>query len=144
MSDRKNGKKTGRTENGQFAPGNSGRPKGARHRTTLAIESLLEGESEALTRKCIEAALDGDMTAMRICMERIAPAKKDAPVTFDMPEMKSAADAAAAVGALLDNVASGCLSPEEARAIAPLIETYRKTLETEDLERRISALESSK
>ena len=122
----------------------SGRPVGARHRTTLAIESLLEGESETLTRRCIEAALEGDMTAMRLCMERLSPARKDAPVTFDMPEMKTAADAAAAVGAILDNVASGHLSPDEARSIAPLIETYRKTLETEDLERRISELEKAK
>jgi hypothetical protein len=34
----------------------SGRPKGARHRTTVAIEALLGGEGEALTRKAIELA----------------------------------------------------------------------------------------
>lgn len=122
----------------------AGKPKGTRHVTTLAVEALLEGEAEGLTRKAIELALEGDMTAMRLCLERIAPARKDAPVTFEMPEMKTAADAAAAVGAILDNVASGHLSPDEARSIAPLIETYRKTLETEDLERRISALEATK
>ena len=122
----------------------AGKPKGTRHRTTIAVEKLLQGEADELTRKAIELALAGDVTALRLCLERIAPARKDAPVNFDMPEMKSAADAAAAVGAILDNVASGHLSPDEARSIAPLIETYRKTLETEDLERRISELEKAK
>ena len=144
MSCGKNGSKTDRAEDGRFTHGNSGRPKGARHKTTLAVEALLEGEAEGLTRKAIDLALGGDVTALRLCLERIAPARKDAPIKFDMPEMKTAADAAAAVGAILDNVASGHLSPDEARSIAPLIETYRKTLETEDLERRITALEAAK
>lgn len=64
--------KNGRETDGRFAPGNSGRPAGARHKTTLAIEALLEGEAEALTRKAIELALAGDMTALRLCLERIA------------------------------------------------------------------------
>jgi len=49
-----------------FEPGKSGnpngRPKGSRNKTTLAIEALLEGESEAITRKLLEMAKEGDMT----------------------------------------------------------------------------------
>ena len=40
-----------------FEPGNPGKPKGTRHRTTLAVEALLEGEAEQLTRKAIDLAL---------------------------------------------------------------------------------------
>src|SRR5690348_2496063 len=43
-----------------FRPGESGnpagRPRGARNRTTLAAEQLLDGEAEVLTRKAIELA----------------------------------------------------------------------------------------
>ena len=60
-----------------FKPGQSGnpagRPKGARHRTTMAIEALLEGEGEAITRKAIEAAKAGDMVAIRLVLDRICP-----------------------------------------------------------------------
>ncbi|MGH1571925.1 DUF5681 domain-containing protein [Methylobacterium sp. P31] len=56
-----------------FAPGNPGRPAGARNRTTQAIEALLDGEAEALTRKAIEMALDGDGPAMRLCLDRLYP-----------------------------------------------------------------------
>jgi Family of unknown function (DUF5681) len=59
----------------RFQPGRSGnpsgRPRGARHRATLAAEALLDGEAAALTRKAIERALEGDATAMRLCLERI-------------------------------------------------------------------------
>jgi len=64
------GEKTGRKQRGRpFAPGTSGnpagRPKGARNRATVAAEALLEGEAEALTRKAVELALAGDVTAQR-------------------------------------------------------------------------------
>jgi hypothetical protein len=54
-------------------PNPNGRPVGSRHKTTLAIEALLEGEAEGLTRKAIEMALSGDMIALRLCLDRIAP-----------------------------------------------------------------------
>ena len=67
---------TGRNPDGTFAKGNAinlaGKPKGPRHKTTLAIEALLEGEAEALTRKAVELALEGDVTALRLCLDRIA------------------------------------------------------------------------
>jgi len=37
----------------------AGRPKRARHKYLLAVEALLDGEAEGLTRKAIELALPG-------------------------------------------------------------------------------------
>lgn len=122
----------------------AGKPKGTRHRTTRAVEALLEGEAENLTRKAVELALDGDTTALRLCIERICPVRKDAPITFTAPEMNSASDAAQAMGKILEQVGTGDLSPDEAKSIAALIETFRKALETQELEARISALEAAK
>lgn len=119
----------------------NGRPKGSRNKVTLAVEALLEGDAEALTRKAIEKALGGDMVALRLCLDRIAPAKKDAPVTFALPAMKTAKDAAKAAGAILKSVAAGGLTPSEGTAIAGLVETYRRALETHEIESRITALE---
>ena len=56
----------------------------------MAIEALLEGEGEALTRKAIELAKTDEMQALRLCMDRLAPPRRDAPVAFDLPEMKKA------------------------------------------------------
>ena len=49
--------KYGKNTAGQFVVGNSGRPKGARNRKTVAIESLLEGQGEALTQTAISKRL---------------------------------------------------------------------------------------
>ena len=45
--------KNGRNTAGKFTSGNTGRPKGARNKKTLAIESLLEGQAETLTQTAI-------------------------------------------------------------------------------------------
>jgi hypothetical protein len=132
---------SGRNTDGTFGPGNPGKPKGTRHKATRAALALLDGEAEALTRKAVDMALAGDGAALRLCLERIAPPRRDAPVTFDMPPMHSAADAAKAAGAVLRAVADGDLSPSEGALVMALIETYRKTPETCELETRVSVLE---
>ena len=133
----------GRNTDGTFGPGNPGRPKGARHKATTAAMALLDGQAEALTQKAIETALAGDTVALRLCLDRIVPPRKDTPVSFALPQMETAQDAAKAAGAVLDAVALGDLTPIEAAQIMGLIETYRRTLETCDLEARVAALEGA-
>jgi hypothetical protein len=141
MTDRNNGKATGRDASGRFAEGNPGRPRGARHKATIAALALLDGEAEALTRKAVTMALAGDATALRLCLERIAPPRRDAPVQFELPRMETAQDAAKAAGAVLEAVATGDLTPSEGAHVMGLIEAYRRALETTELEARIRALE---
>lgn len=142
MTSRNYGTETARDASGRFAPGNPGRPRGARHKATRAVEALLEGDGEALTRKAVELALEGDTTALRLCLERIVPPRKDAPVQFEVPEMSCARDAAEAAGAVLEAVAAGELTPIEGAHIMGLVETYRRTLETSELEARMADLEA--
>ena len=132
---------SGRNTDGTFGPGNPGKPQGTRHKATMAALALLDGEAEALTRQAVTMALAGDTTALRLCLERIAPPRRDAPVTFDLPPMETARDAASAAGAELAAVASGDLTPTEGAHVMGLIETYRRTLETTELEARLAALE---
>ena len=134
--------KNGRNTAGKFTSGNSGRPKGSRNKTTLAIESLLGGQAEALTQKAISLALEGDNIALRLCMERIAPAPKDQAVSFNLPKMSNALDASEAAGRVLEAVSEGDLTPIEATRVMGLIDSYRRTLELTDIETRIAALET--
>ena len=84
----------GRDTGGRFAAGNSGRPAGSRNRTTVAVLELLEGQAEALSQKAVETALAGDTVGLRLCLERLAPPRKDSPVQFPLPRMTTANDAA--------------------------------------------------
>ena len=136
------GGKCGRNADGTFGAGNSGKPRGTRHKATQAALALLEGEAKALSRKAIEMALAGDSVALRLCLDRIAPPRKDVPLTFKLPRMLKGADAAKAAGAVLSAVADGDLTPFEGVQIMGLIETFRKMLETCELEARVAALEA--
>ena len=139
-------KENGRKTDGTFAPGNTlgGRTPGSRNKTTLAVEALLEGEHEALTRKAIDKALEGDTAALRLCLDRIAPARKDAPVSFELPPIKTVEDAVAASSALLAAVAGGEVSPDEAGRVMSLLTAHKVLVETCELENRIAALEEAK
>ena len=99
--------KNGRNTAGQFPAGGIGRPKGLRNKATIAIESLLQGQAEALTQTAVTKALEGDSVALRLCVERIAPAPKDYPVLFSLPKMNNALDASEAAGIMLTAVSEG-------------------------------------
>ena len=135
----KNGKNTA----GQFTADNSGRPKGSRNKATIAIESLLQGQAETLTQTAVTKALEGDSMALRLCMERIAPAPKDQPVSFSLPKMNNATDASEAAGSVLTAVSDGELTPIEATRVMGLIDTFRRTLELTEIKQRLQALESN-
>lgn len=138
---RNNGTKTGRDNEGRFANGNPGRPRGARNKATLAAESLLQGQAEALTQAAIKQALQGDTTALRLCLERIAPPIRESAAPVELPPIKTAADLPAAIAALLQAVAAGELAPGEAKTLAAVIGEAGKALELHDFEARLQALE---
>ena len=133
--------KNGRNTAGQFSHGNSGRPKGSRNKATIAIESLLQGQAEALTQIAVTKALEGDSVALRLCMERIAPAPKDQPVSFNLPKLINVMDASEAAGSVLTAVSEGELTPIEATRVMSVIDSYRRTLELTEIEHRLQALE---
>jgi Family of unknown function (DUF5681) len=122
----------------------AGKPPGARHRATMAAEALLDGEVQALTRKAIERALEGDGVALRLCLERILPARKDRPVKFDLPPVETASDISKALGAIAKSMAAGELTPDEAGTVATIMEAHRKAIETVELEERVRRLEAGR
>jgi len=129
-----------------FQPGQSGnpagKPKGSRNKTTLAMEALLDGEHEAITRKAIELAKDGDGLALRLCIERLLPPRRDRPVEFKLSKLETAADAATALSDILQAVAAGELTPSEAEALGSLVASYSRVIEIADLEERVTRLEN--
>jgi uncharacterized protein DUF5681 len=119
----------------------AGKPKGTRHKATMAVQALLEGEAEALTRKCIELAQGGDTTALRLCMERLAPAIKSRAVQLSMPAVETADDVLKAQAVTIRAMAAGKITPDEAATIAGILDAKRKAIETVQLEGRVAKLE---
>lgn len=124
-----------------FKRGNPGRLPGSRNAATKAAEALLEGEAEALTRKAIEQGKAGDMTALKLCLDRLVPVRRERAISFDMPEVAGAADHPGALLAMLVAVAAGDLTPGEAQALAGILKEHRAAIETAELASRLEALE---
>ena len=84
----------------------------------MTAEALLDGEADALTRKAIELALEGDTTAMRLCLERLLPPRKERPIQVDVPSIESKGDALKALRAAL---ADGELTPDEVKTVVSVL-----------------------
>jgi len=121
----------------------SGKPKGCRNATTILFDDLLKDNAKELIEKTIEMAKGGDGLALRLCIERLAPARKDRPVWFDLPEMNEARDAVNASAAIVAAVAGGDLTPSEAAELSKVVDSYARTLQAAEFEERISKLEKA-
>jgi hypothetical protein len=130
----------------QFPRGESGnpagRPRGARNKATILLQNLLEGDAAAIIGKAAELAKDGDVAAIRICMDRLAPARRSNTVAFDLPPLGTATDTVAAAAAIVAAVAAGELTPPEAADLAKVIDIYLRALATAGFEQRLARLES--
>jgi len=124
-----------------LGPGNPGRILGSRNKATLAAQAILDGQSEQLTSKAIEMAMEGDAVALRLCLERLVPPRKDRPISFPLPKIESAAECSELTASLLTAVAAGDLTPEEGNVVASLMEKHVRIRETSDFEARLKAIE---
>jgi hypothetical protein len=102
----------------------------------------LAGEAEGLTRRAIELALAGDVTALKLCLDRIAPVRRGGLVKIALPEVTTPAGLAAAMAEVVAEVAAGRISVDEANAFGSLLSLQGKVLELNDLAHRVAELEA--
>jgi hypothetical protein len=128
-----------------WKPGQSGnpagRPKGSLNETTRLVQALLDGDAEDIVRKAIELAKSGDGPVLRAVLDRIAPPRKDGPISLDLPPIESLADAKAASSAVLAAVACGDITPGEGASVMALLTNHKAIVEATDFEARLAALE---
>lgn len=100
-------------------------------------------KAKAIAEKTAEQAASGDMAAVRIVLDRVAPAPRERPVRFTLPAIEGPQDLPRAVLALTEAAARGEIVPGEAVQLAGVLEQYRKQVETADLAERIKQLEEA-
>jgi hypothetical protein len=121
----------------------SGKPKGCRSATTILFDELLKDNAKDLIEKAIAMAKGGDGPALRLCIDRLAPPRRDRPVWFELPKMNEARDAVNASAAIVEAVASGDLTPSEASELSKVVDGYARSLQTVEFEGRLSKLEKA-
>ena len=119
----------------------AGRPLGARNKATVLMETLVERDGEDLIRRFIDQAKRGNARALASLMGMILPKRKGAPIELDLPPLENAADAPAAIAAVISAVCRGELTPDEGIMLTRMVEAFLRTkLNAEKLVRKLERL----
>jgi hypothetical protein len=128
-----------------FLPGQSGnpagRPRGARNKKTLALEALLDGESEALMRRLIDLAKMGDDLAMRLCVQRMLAPHRERPVPLKLPRIESDQDARRASAEVMDALGEGEITPKEAERLLRAVAGAAMIMQSTEIAARLNWIE---
>jgi len=130
----------------KFITGTSGNPSGKKKgtlnkRTQLA--KLLEPHAQELIEKAVELARNGDVNALRLCIERLIPKAKNEmivlPISID--DTKDPEKLLGINSAIIQGVISGELTPEQGKAISGIVEKQTEFLFFTDVNKRVKDLE---
>ena len=124
-----------------FKPGNPGRPAGSKNKTTQMLEQLAEGQAEQLFQKVVDLALAGDVSCLRMMLDRLWPLRKGQPVNVVMPPINTSQDVLHAIASIWTAIREGNLTPDEASALSIVIDRSIPAIELHDITKRIAALE---
>lgn len=133
-----------RDDSGRFKKGvsgnPSGRPVGTKNHSTLLRESL-EGKGKAIASVVVDAAMNGDMTAAKLILERVMPPLRptDAPIQINLPQDQGLAGSS---WAILQAAADGDLAPDTAAKLIASVSQLARITEIDELQHRIEALEA--
>ena len=150
MSD--NGADNGRDPSGRFGKGNPGGPGGARKRSFVlreAAESAITPEHvAALMRKALRMGLEGNLTAMRLVLDRSCGRPADVatsaePLDLALPPMGTAKECSAALEQVTAALCEGRMNLDAARTLVELIAARIKGIEVLEVEQRLLAIEES-
>jgi Family of unknown function (DUF5681) len=119
----------------------AGRPRGSRNRASIRMQEMLEEKAEALVNKVVELAMGGNIAALRLCLDRLVPERKNEALSCEMPPLARAADAVAAIGGIASAAVAGDVTADEAAKLAKVISLYVNTLEAHQFEHRLAQLE---
>lgn len=126
-----------------FEPGNPGRPPGSKNKITQMVEQLAEGQAEQLVQKVLDLAQAGDVSCLRMMLDRLWPPRKGQPVNVVMPPINTSQDVLPAIASIWTAIREGRLTPDEASALSIVIDRSIQAIELHDIAKRIAALEEA-
>jgi hypothetical protein len=121
-----------------------GRPRGLRNRSTQLLDELGAEGIEEVIRVVNQHALKGNMQAASLLLTRTWPNRRGRPVTLDLPSVETATGLVQAQAAVVAAMANAQITPDEAAAVASVLEIQRRAIETHNHEQRIRDLEADK
>lgn len=132
-----------RDKQGKFLPGKSGNPAGRALTESTRLKRQLAEHGTQLAEKVLSMALDGDVQALKICLDRISPPLRPNAqvVTFDYQPGERLTGAAEKI---IRAASQGEIPPDTATQLLSSVGSLARTLELEELSKRLDALEKQK
>jgi Family of unknown function (DUF5681) len=127
-----------------FKQGNPGRPPGSKNRVTQTLEQLAEGRAEQIFEKVSERALAGDVSCLKLLLDRLWPPRKGQPVHTGMPPINTPQDLFPAIASIWTAIREGRLTPDEASALSIVVDRSIQAIELHNITKRIAALEEAR
>jgi hypothetical protein len=129
---------------GRWQKGESGNPTGRKPGSPdrrSQLRALIQAEAPELIAMAVKLAKAGDATALSLLLARcVAPLRPASdPISFDMAPGASLADQARSI---LAAIADGRIDPHTGRALVDAVAAVGRVVELDEIERRLTALES--
>lgn len=142
----------GRDPQGRFAAGNAGGPgrrPGRSNEFRQAVEQAVSPDHvAAIMRRLVRKALEGDITASRLVLERMCGKPAESPTETrppgaTLPRLRTAADCAAATDRIIESISQGTDDPVATRLLMDAVQLRLRAIEATDLELRLAELEEA-
>ena len=130
------------TKDTKFKPGQSGnpngKPKGAKDKRT-ELRGLLQPHAKELVNKVVEKALEGDTTALRLCLDRLIPPYRAGNISVVLDEIEGTLTEKGEK--IISAMGSGQITPSDASSMLTALAAQSRIIEIDNLDQRVKTLE---
>lgn len=133
-----------RTANGRFAkgnPGGPGRPRKVVKATADALDERAAAAAPGLFDVALQEAREGNLTALKMLLDRIWPVGRSRPLEIGAPQINHALDLLPAMAAVTNAMFEGDATAGEGAAAAKVLKAHLEAIQTISHEERLTALE---
>jgi polyhydroxyalkanoate synthesis regulator phasin len=117
----------------------AGRKKGSGQ--AAHYRAMLEPYAEELIQRVVGMAKEGDMAALKLCLDRLCAPLRPTDRHIFIEGMSDAKELSDKGELILTNVANGEITPSEAQSLMAAISSQARIIEVDELERRVAELE---
>ena len=118
----------------------AGRKKGSGQ--AAHYRAMLEPHAEGLIQQVVDLAKGGDMAAIKLCFDRLCAPLRSTDRLITIEGLEDSRELSGKGDLILDNVASGQITPVEASNLMSAISSQARIIEVDELERRVTELEN--
>ena len=117
----------------------AGRKKGSGQ--AAHYRAMLEPYVEELIQRVVGMAKDGDMAALKLCLDRLCAPLRPTDRHITIEGLDGCKELSGKGDIVLTSVASGAITPVEAQHLMSAISSQARIIEVDELERRVAELE---